>query len=450
MRTTTLRPLAAVLTALTLLTAFASRLPAAESDDLKLLRDQIRVLEKKLLVLERKQEIQDEKVAITDKGYTLASADAANALRVRGLVQFDSRLFFGDGNTAVNNAFLLRRARPIFEGTFNKIYSFQLVPEFGGSSVSILDANLNVAFAKSFQLKAGKFKSPLGLEQLQSDSWAFFAERSLVTNLVPNRDLGIQAAGELFNGTVTYAAGIFNGVADGASTTNTDFDNEKDAVARVFASPFKNTLGSPLQGLSFGVAASLGREKTAAALTGGYRTDGQQTFFRYRTTTIADGQTWRVSPQASYYYGSFGALAEYVVSTVNVRPSATGARTELQHRAWQLAAGYVLTGEAASYAGVVPKADFNFKDGTWGAFEVVARYASLDIDDKAFPLLADPAASGTKANSIGLGLNWYLSKSLRATVDYFQTSFAAGSTTPSNAVLRQNEEALITRLQLTF
>jgi phosphate-selective porin OprO/OprP len=218
----------------------------------------------------------------------------------------------------------------------------------------------------------------------------------------------------------------------------------------VFASPFKNTHGSPLQGLSFGVAASLGREKTAAALTGGYRTDGQQTFFRYRTTTIADGQTWRVSPQASYYYGSFGSLAEYVVSTVNVRPGATGAKTELQHKAWQLAAGYVLTGESASYAGIVPKADFNLKEGTWGAFEVVARYASLDIDDKAFPLFADPAASGTKAHSFGLGLNWYLSKSLRATVDYFQTSFAAGGTTPSNAVLRQNENALITRLQLTF
>jgi phosphate-selective porin OprO and OprP len=441
----------ALLTALALTLALPASLPAADqSDELKLLRDQIRALEQKLLVLERKQEIQNERVAITDKGYTLSSADAANSLRVRGLVQLDSRLFFNDGGSAVNNGFVLRRARTIIEGTFNKIYSFQLVPEFGGSSVSILDANLGIAFSKGFQLRAGKFKSPVGLEQLQSDSWALFAERSIVTNLVPNRDLGITAGGELFNGTVNYTIGAFNGVADGANTTNADFDNEKDFVARILVTPFRNRIDSPLQGLSLGVAASLGREKTAMALTSGYRSDGQQTFFRYRTTALADGQSWRVAPQASYYNGSFGALAEYVVSTVNVRPSAAGAKAELQNKAWQLAAGYVLTGEPASYAGVVPANSFNLADNTWGAFEVVARYARLDVDDAAFPLFADPAASATETKSFGLGLNWYLSKAVRATVDYFQTSFHTGGVTPSAAVLRQDEKALITRLQLSF
>ena len=441
----------ALLTALALALALPASLPAADqSDELKLLRDQLRALEQKLLVLERKQEIQDERVAITDKGYTFSSADATNSLRVRGLVQLDSRLFFNDGGSAVNNGFVLRRARTILEGTFGKIYSFQLVPEFGGSSVSILDANLGIAFSKGFQLRAGKFKSPVGLEQLQSDAWALFAERSLVTNLVPNRDLGITAGGDLFNGTVNYTVGAFNGVADGANTTNTDFDNEKDFVARILVTPFRNRIDSPLQGLSLGVAASLGREKTAAALTSGYRSDGQQTFFRYRTTALADGQSWRVAPQASYYNGSFGALAEYVVSTVNVRPGATGAKTELQNKAWQLATGYVLTGEPASYTGVVPANSFSVANNTWGAFEVVARYARFDVDDAAFPLFADPAASATETKSFGLGLNWYLSKSVRATVDYFQTSFDTGGVTPSAAVLRQDEKALITRLQLSF
>ena len=37
------------------------------------------------------------------------------------------------------------------------------------------------------------------------------------------------------------------------------------------------------------------------------------------------GQSWRVSPQFDYRNGSFGAIGEYVLSTVNVRPSATGA-----------------------------------------------------------------------------------------------------------------------------
>lgn len=432
------------------LAAFTLPLGAADADDLSLLRQQLRALEEKILVLERKQEIQDGRTAVTDKGVTLASADAANSLRLRGLVQVDARQFAGDGGAVANDSFVLRRARLIFEGTFNRRFSFQLVPEFGGSSVSILDANVGLAFTRGFQLRAGKFKSPVGLEQLQSDSWAFFAERSLATNLTPNRDLGIQASGDLFNGTLGYAAGVFNGVADGASSTNSDFDNEKDLVARVSIAPFGNRPGSPLQGLSFGVAASVGRKNTVAGLTGGYRTDGQQVFFRYRSTALAVGASWRISPQASYYQGSFGTLAEYVVSTVNARPTATGARAELTNRAWQVAAGYVLTGEPASYHGVVPARNLDPAAGTWGALELVARYAQLDVDDAAFPLFADPAASATAAKSFGVGLNWYPGKAVRATVDYFQTGFDTDGLTPTAALLRQDEKALIARLQLTF
>src|SRR5258708_12174293 len=101
----------ALLTALALALALPASLPAADqSDELKLLRDQLRALEQKLLVLERKQEIQDERVAITDKGYTLSSADAANSLRVRGLVQLDSRLFFNAARTPLNHSFVPRPA----------------------------------------------------------------------------------------------------------------------------------------------------------------------------------------------------------------------------------------------------------------------------------------------------------------------------------------------------
>ncbi len=446
MRNLSFRPIAPALLALL---AFTPSLPA---DELSQLRDQLHALERQLLVLERKQEIQDERVTVTDRGYTVTSADGANALRLRGLVQLDSRLFFNDGGLA-NNAFVLRRARIIAEGTFAKNFSFQIVPEFGGSSPVIVDANLGVTVSPALQFKLGRFKSPVGLELLQSDSWTFFDERSIVTNLVPNRDLGIQASGDILNGTVNYTVGIFGGVADGASTTNSDFDNEKDVVARLLATPFRQKLGSPLQGLSFGVSGSYGREKTTAGRTGGYRTDGQQTFFSYLATTITDGPNWRVSPQLDYRHGSFGLLSEYVVSTVNVRASATGQLTELRNKAWQVSVGYVLTGENSSSNGVVPGTDFNLSKGTWGAFEVAGRYADLKVDDAAFPLYASPAASAAEASSFGLGLNWYLSKAVRFTFDYYQTKFDRAPGVPAtltNAVIRQDEKSLITRFQVSF
>jgi phosphate-selective porin OprO/OprP len=462
MRNSTSRSLTPALAALL---AFS---PIARADELTDLRDQLHNLEQKILVLERKQEIKDEaavaaapttpKVTINDKGFTLASGDGANSFKVRGLVQLDNRLFFNDGGI-VNNSFVLRRVRLISEGTFAKIYSFQIVPEFGGgtgtaaSTFSVLDANLGVTINPALQFKFGKFKSPVGLELLQSDSWTFFNERSLVTNLVPNRDVGIQASGDVLDGRVNYTAAILNGVADAATSTNADFDNDKDVVGRVFATPFKNDSGSALQGLSFGLSGSLGRQKTTSGRTAGYKTDGQQTFFTYNAATIADGQSWRVSPQLDYRNGPFGLISEYVLSTVNVRPSATGPKAEIQSKAWQVAAGYVLTGENSSYNGVTPTNNFNFSNGTWGAFELTARYANLKIDDAAFPLYASAATSADEATSYGLGFNWYLSKAVAFKFDYYQTKFGFAPGAPpvsATPLLRQDEKAFITRFQVSF
>lgn len=456
-----LRSGAALLVAATLTLPLAAE--PADKAELQALRDQVRALEQQLKVLARQIEIREEaaaaaapttpKITVNDKGVTLASPDGANSIKLRGLVQLDSRLFFGDGGGVNNNAFVLRRARLIAEGTFAKNFSYQLVPEFGGSAVSILDANIGIAVNKALQLKFGKFKVPVGLELLQSDSWTFFNERSIVTNLVPNRDLGIQASGDVLDGTVNYTVGIFGGVGDGGSTSNTDFDNEKDVAGRLFLSPFKNDAGSPVQGLSFGVAGSVGREKTAAGRTGAYRTDGQQTFFAYNAAAIADGPNWRLSPQVDFRLGSFGAIGEYVVSTTNLRPAATGVKTELQNRAWQVATGYVLTGEDSSYAGVVPAKNFDYAAGTWGAFEITARYANLEVDDAAFPLYAAVASNANEASSVGLGLNWYLGKAVAFKFDYYQTHFgfnAASPATSASQILRQDEKVFISRFQLTF
>ena len=460
-----MRNLSFLSVAFTAALAFATALPAgpADSADLQALREQVRLLEQQIKIISRQIEIKDEaaaaaapttpKITVNDKGFTLASADGANFVKIRGLVQLDSRLFFQDGGGVVNNAFILRRARLISEGQFAKNYGFQLVTEFGGSSVSIQDANFTVALDQALQLKFGKFKSPVGLELLQSDSWTFFNERSIVTNLVPNRDLGVQASGDLFGGTLTYTAGLFGGLSDGASTTNADFDNEKDVVGRVIASPFKNDAGSSVQGLSFGVSASAGREKTTAGRTAGYKTDGQQTFFAYNAATIADGRNWRVSPQLDYRLGSFGAIGEYVASTINVRPSATGAKTALTNKAWQLVAGYVLTGENSSYTGVTPSSNFDWAARTWGAFEVTARYSDLKVDDNAFPLFAAVASNADRAKAVGLGLNWYLSKTVAFKLDGYQTKFginALAPAVPTAQILRQDEKTFISRFQLSF
>ena len=423
------------------------------------LREQIRLLDQRLQELERQRATSREtastptapasKVAVNDRSVALSSADEAHAFRLKALVQADSRWFFNDGGIPNNDAFILRRARMIFEGTFHRWLQFQIVPEFGGGSTTLLDANVTLALRPELQVKVGKFKSPVGLEQLQSDSWAYFIERSMVSGLVPNRDIGVQVGGDVLEGKLNYSLAVLNGVADGSSSSNNaDFDDDKDFVVRLFAQPFKGQEEHLLSGLGIGFAASYAPgSETASALTSGYRTDGQQRFFTYTDGTVADGDTWRLAPQAYLYSGPFGMMAEYVRSTVNVRAGTN--RAELQHVGWQASAGYVLTGEDASYGGVKPDRNFSPGGDGWGAFEVVARISQVDIDEKTFPLFASPAVSADKITSAGVGLNWYLNRSVRATVNYFHATFDT-ALAPTSLLLQEGEDALLTRLQLTF
>jgi hypothetical protein len=148
-------------------------------------------------------------------------------------VQLDSRTFFNDNPLSYgNDSFVLRRARPIIEGTVFRDFDFQFVPDFGGSSVQIFDANLNYRLSPELQLRAGKFKGPAGFENLQSDATLPFNERSLVSDLVPARSIGVQLAGDIADGAVSYAAGVFNGSGDGRNPGTADFS---DVLTRVKA-----------------------------------------------------------------------------------------------------------------------------------------------------------------------------------------------------------------------
>src|SRR6266853_5029831 len=270
------------------------------TDTIKGLKQQIEQLDQKVRILERNRELEKEaadsktndfpRISIGEKGFSFGSSDGAFAINLKGVIQFDSRSFFKDGGIKGNDGFLLRRARPVISGTVFRDFDFLFVPDFGGSSVQIFDAYLNYRYRPELQLRAGKMKSPIGLEQLQADVDILFNERSLVTDLLPNRDIGIVLQGDILGGVASYAAGIFNGLGDGRSTSNFDFEDDKAFEGRVFFQPFKTTSTYSLQGFGFGLGGSyetMQRTNTTGlpATTGGslpgFVTDGQQQFFSY-------------------------------------------------------------------------------------------------------------------------------------------------------------------------
>ncbi|HEY4560729.1 MAG TPA: porin, partial [Lysobacter sp.] len=157
----------------------------------------------------------------------------------------------------------------------------------------------------------------------------------------------------------------------------------------------------------------------------------------------ADGERRRWSPQAYWYHGPFGLLGEYIESSQDVRVGATA--TRIDNRAWQLAATWILTGEAASYRGGV-KPDRPFTGDGFGAFELAARVGALTVDDEAFPLFADPASAARRVRAWTIGLNWYLTQNLKLMTNYSEADFDGGAAAGD----RETEKTLFTRAQVAF
>ena len=371
-------------------------------------------------------------------GFSVKSADGSFQLKVKGHAQVDGRFFLD--NEPASSTFVLRKARPIFEGTLWKDYAFRVMPDFGSGTTILQDAYLDAAYWPEAKVRVGKFKAPFWLERLQSDPESAFIEPGLTTNLVPNRDVGVQLSGDLLGERVNYAIGVFNGVPEGGSA-DADSDDDKDVVARLFTHPFKGWGPVPFEGLGVGVAASFGHRDGAP---GSYRTAGQQTFFSYQSNVNADGRHLRFSPQGSYYWGPFGVLGELVTSTQRLRRS--GVTTEVDSSAWQIAASYVLTGEDASYKGINVRRPFSLKEHAWGTLELAGRFSGLWVDKDAFATLAAPSTSAQRADAWNLGLNWHLNKSVKWLFDYEQTHFNGGS----DGTDRDNEQVLLTRWQVVY
>jgi phosphate-selective porin OprO/OprP len=391
-------------------------------------------------------------------GFALKSDDGNFILRFQGLIQADGRFYTGSGANAANysaatagsvgvSQFLLRRVRPILAGTIYQNFDFFLQPDFGGNAAAIYDAYLDVKPITYFNVRGGKFKQPLGLERLQTDSFLTFAERGLPSDLLAQRDTGVELYGGFFGNALTYQASFTNGVADGGFTPDSDTNNAKDGALRVFALPFKNSGVASLQGLGVGLAGSYTAENTNIPT---FKTAaGQTTFFSYNAATSFNGEHSHLAPQANYYWGPLGIYGEYAQS--NQVAQLARVKSRLSDDAWQVAASWVLTGEKASYTGVNPTKNFDPHAGTWGAWEVAARVQQLQIDPDTFRLgFANAQTATSRATGYTVGLNWYLNRFVKLVADYEETWFNGGSGTGTTVNDRPIERVFDTRWQIAF
>lgn len=426
-------------------------------------------LDQRIRILERKLELEAEKnaaaaksqgQAVADKGgFELKSADGAFRLKLRGYLQVDGRFFLADEKLPASDSWVIRRARPVLEGTLFKFVDFKIMPDYGGGTTALYDAYIEARFSRAARLRAGKFKPPVGLERLQSATDLAFVERAFPTGLVPSRDLGVQLGGELLSGKLEYQVGLFNGVVDGGLADQDSADGKEVAV-RLLWRPFQPSAGSdtgvPAVDLGVGLAATRGDEEGSLTSTGlpSYRIPGSSNFFAYRSdatlagTARADGTRRRLAPQGWLYIGPFGALAEWVSSSTSVRRNTTVA--DLENEAWQLQLSWVLTGERNSFRGVTPRKPFAPSGGGPGAWLVAVRASGFEADPAAFPLYADPARSARGATLFGACVSWNMVRGLRWMLDYSRVTYAGGAAVAGVGADRPDEQVLFTRFQIAF
>ena len=370
-------------------------------------------------------------------GFFLQTPDGENRLQIGAVVQTDGR-FSVDDPLPITNTFTMRKVRASFQGRIGRYFDFRVMPELAGSVV-LLDGYFDIRFSPKLRLRSGKDKTPIGYELLIGDPALVLPERSLVSQLVPNRDVGFQAQGDLAGGRLLYSGGIFNGnPVDGTSgTTDLDTNDGKDLAGRVVFLPFRLVKGSRLANFGVHLGGSTGKQSGTLPA---YRTSIGQTFFAYATGTTADGDRTRVTPAVFLYSGRFGGFAEHVRTTSDVTRG--GTRSSLAHQAWDVTATYVLTGETTSERGVRPRAPFDPAAGHWGALQAVARYGELTVDDAVFAAGLAASNASRKARQLTVGANWYLHNYVKVYATYEHFSFDSGG--------RDAENSIVFRTQLAF
>lgn len=350
----------------------------------------------------------------------LRSPDGNFEMRITGYGQLDFR-GYGSGD-APPNTFVVRRARLAVEGKLQKYFDYKVEGDFADTTSTLLrDFYLRVHRIEELQLTFGQFRVPISQEEMRSDAFQDFVERSLVNNLVPSRSPGVMASGVIDNGVFEYQVGMFNGKGLLANNNN----DTPESAARLRFNPWKNGDSFLWKGFIFGGAFTQGRNFNGESVRG--RTESQSTTF-YAFETV-NGKYIRANGEITWLLGPAALRAEYVQTNQrreNLGPGGSNL-PGVVGKGLMAQATYLLTGENKPEAGaVVPKRSL-FEEGGggatgWGAWELKFRYANLQI--------SNATTKSNRAETFYFGPNWYLTRYVRYLLDFGIERFKDPARTP--------------------
>jgi phosphate-selective porin OprO/OprP len=380
-------------------------------------------------------------VSIAGGRPTIASGDGQFSASIRGVMQLDTAQYFQDDNLGpavvgrdLNSGTNFRRGRLGVEGKLFGDFDYNILLDFGGSGTdgqtTLHELWVQYSGFKPAKIRVGAFAPNIGLEDAASTNGSLFPERpssAEVARSLAAADKRI-AAQVLANGDHWLAAAAITGAkaADGAT-----FDEQLGYTFRV--------AGTPLYGFDWrvhvGANASIVAQPAQTALDGAYpitiedrpelRVDGT----RLVSTGALDAggaQHWGLEFAAQKK--NWLIQSEYFDIAVDRRISTPGV-SDPSFSGWYVEGGWIVTGEQRKYntgtaAFDAPPVDkpFNWKDKTWGAWELAARYSVLDLNHNENAVLSADRVRGGEQEIITAGVNWFVNPAIRFSLDWLDVS----------------------------
>ena len=317
-----------------------------------------------------------------------------------------------------------RRARVFLKGKAYEHLKFKVTYDFAaGDELGLNDAYLDIVGVPGVgDVRVGQGLEPLCFNELTSSKYISFIERASVTVFAPSRNAGLMVHDKVADGKLNYQVGFFLDTGLMAGKRGND---DYSIAAR----------------LAYLVA---GEEKSERAVhLGGafnYFVPGEGVRFRQRpevhlsdrlvdTGTILNAETvLRYGGEIAGVFGPFYFAGEYIATSIakSDEDVPVGPLDDVwlddngSLSGYYAEAGYFLTGEHRVYKNGLwgrtqPGTNF-LEDGGLGAWEVVARYSSLDLNDDSAEIF------GGKMDNVTIGLNWYLHSNARLMFNYIMSS----------------------------
>lgn len=408
--------------------------------------DQNQALRTRLSTLE--QDVADPHWAFANGRPTISTGDGRFSLSLRTRFQVDVATFMQKDNLGTNvvgrdlsSGAVIRRAYLGIEGRSFRDFWYEFRLNFGGTNAEAAELNLaRVAYVgiPNFRINVGVIQPVFTYGNTVSSGQLTFIERAEAINMATDNfggedarrgiEMTFQKVDFLHPGDNVVLSGAFTGAKTGSSTGHGAGGDEQSQALGRFAYRLWSDGTSNVQ---IGGSASrlLHLSPTTASVTledrPEIRIDGTRLVSTGAITSREGSNMWGVD--AEFNIDRFFMAGEYMRYTLR-RPGLPNAKFD----AWYVEGSLVLAGaskvygasamnnEVGSWGAPRVSAPFSLKGGTWGAWEVAARYANTDLNFNEGVLgVAAPAGGvrGGESKIWTIGLNWYLNNNVRLTLD---------------------------------